>query len=237
MSEVVDGDGNFITDFSADICHILFQIIESDFRKVDAGKGVRGIKKIIRRTAHGGGIDGTMRCFEDLLVLFHCFDEAQRRRERAGNIHQKFNTQIHFEKSKALFHARFESFSHITAMTFAVGIAVTADLIAELAAKKLPDGNAPRFSGNIPAGNFNSANAACLPGIAAELFDAAEDLFHVAGVFPQNTAFEHGGVGGTGSIAYFAVADQALIGIKFDQSTPFGRAVDLGKAHIGDLQS
>ena len=46
--------------------------------------------------------------------------------------------------------------------------------------------------------------------------------------------FEHGGVGAAGGVAHLAVADQALVGVNLDKRTALGRAVDIGKAHVGD---
>ena len=118
----------------------------------------------------------------------------------------------------------------------AVRIAVQADFVTEFAAEHLPDGNAPRLAGQIPAGHFQRADAARLPRIAAELLDAAEDLLHIARILAENPRLQHRGIGATGCVANFAVADKSLIRIDFHQRAAFRRAVDIRKTDIRDFQ-
>jgi len=165
------------------------------------------------------------------------FRESLRGAEATGLIHQQFDAEIHFEIGEALRFAFFEGSSHVASATFGIGVAIDADRVSELAAEELPHRHAPRLAREIPKRDFDAAHATRLARVAAKLLDAAEDLFDIAGVFAEDTAFEHGRIGAAGGVAHLAVADQTLVGVDLDQGTTLRRAVDIGEAHIGDLQS
>ena len=171
-------------------------------------------------------------------IFFHIVDETQRRVDGAGFIQQQPDAQIHFQEGKAHFHPLFQRQTHVMAGVFSVhiGVAVDTHLVPELSAQHLVQGNAVGLTGQIPQGNFDTADAAALPGGAAELFDFPEDFIHIAGVFAQNPAFQHQGVGLAGSIPDFAVAADALIGHDLQNGAALGRAVNIHEAHIGDFQ-
>ena len=171
-----------------------------------------------------------------LFVFAHFFQKSQRSGKRTRHIHQEFDPQIHFQESITLFHAVGKGFAHITAAAFRIGIAINTDLIAVFTAEQLPHRNTPRFTRDIPHGNFQTAHTACLTGITAELFDPAEDLFHITGIFSEDTAFEHGGISTAGGIPHFTVTNDPLIGKDFDQRTAFRGTVNIRKTDIGDFQ-
>lgn len=144
--------------------------------------------------------------------------------------------EVHFQKSIALRHAVFESFAHIAPAAFGVGVAVDADSVTVFSPQKLPHGDAPCLARNVPQRNFDSADAARLPRVSAELFDTAEDFLDVAGIFAQNTAFEHRRISAAGGVAHLAIAGDSLIGVNLEECAAFRRAVDVGKAHVRDFE-
>ena len=115
-------------------------------------------------------------------------------------------------------------------------IAVHPHAVAELAAQHPIDRNAVSLARQIPQRNFQTADAAALAALAAELLDLAEQAIHVAGVLAEQTALEHRGIGGRRAVADLAHADQALIGINFDQNAVHRGRRDMRKANVGDLQ-
>ena len=52
----------------------------------------------------------------------------------------------------------------------------------------------------------------------------------------ENAALEHCGIRAARCVAHFAVADKPLVGVKFKERATLRCAVDVGKAHIGDLK-
>ena len=237
VSEVVDGDGYFVADGLAALAHVVLEVVESDFGEVDAGEGVREVEEVVGLAAHGARVDGAVRGGEDgLLVLAHLLQEAAGGAEGAGDVHEELDAEVHLEEGVALRDALLEGESHVAAAAFAVGVAVDADFVAEFAAEHLPDGDAPGLAGEVPAGDFEGADAAGLSGVAAELLESAEDFFDIAGVFAEDAAFEHGGVGSAGGVADFAVADESLVGVDFDEGAALGCAVDVGEADISDFE-
>ena len=148
------------------------------------------------------------------------------------------DAQVHLEKGKAVVHPFLERFAHRRAggLVDDVRIAVHADLVAESAAKHLIDGHAVRFAGQIPQRDLDPAHAAPLTGMAAELLDAAKQLVDVAGVLAQQPAFGDLRVDLVRAVAYFAKANQSLVGIHFDQAAVKRGADDVGEADIGDAE-
>ncbi len=235
---MVDGDGNLVAGSLSAFGHVVLQIIKPLLRDVDAGEGVRGVEQVVSLAAHGPRVDGAVGRREDGLLVFpHLLQKAARCGERAGDIHQELDAQIHLEEGKALRHARLESLAHVASAGLGVGVAVDADPVAELAAQELPDGDAPGLARDVPERDFDARDAAALPRHAAELLDAPENLLHVAGVFAEDAALEHGRVSPAGGIADFAVAHNALVGVDLDQRAAFRRAVDVGKTHVGDFKT
>ena len=98
-------------------------------------------------------------------------------------------------------------------------------------------GTAPRLAGDVPQGDFYAADAARLPGVPAELLYAVENLFYVARILAENPAFEHRRVRPARRVADFAVADDSLVGVDFDERAAFRRAVDVREAHIRNFKS
>ena len=237
MTEVVDRDRHFIPDFRAHIRHVLLQIVESGFRNMNPGERMGGVEQIIRLPAHRARINGTVRRAENgFLVFAHLLQKTERRTQRTGNIHQQFDTEVHFKESESFCHALPESLAHIAPAAFGIGVAVAADPVAVFAAEQLPDGHAPGLSGKVPHRKLKSADTARLTGIAAELLDPAEDLFRIAGIFAENTALEHRRVSATGGIADFSVTDKPLIGVNLDERAALRRTVDVRKTDIRDFQ-
>ncbi len=120
-----------------------------------------------------------------------------------------------------------------------VGIAVHANLIAELTAQHLPNRNAVDTAYQIPQGDFYRADAAALTGTAAELLNTAEDLIDVTGIFAQDNALEHLGVQSGRTVTHFAVAADTLVGVDTDDvidPMSVGTLIDFADLHIRNAQ-
>ena len=171
-----------------------------------------------------------------MLHLLHVVEIAQRSYESILYSHQKFDAKIHLQEGEAHRHAFLKSLAHIASAAFGIRIAIAADFVAPFAAQELPYGYAPCLAADIPARELNSADAARLARITAELLYAAENLLDIAGVFAENAALEHRSIRAAGGIAYFAVTDEALVRVKLEECATLRCAVDVGKAHIGYLE-
>ena len=170
--------------------------------------------------------------------LVHLFQESEGEAERAGLVLDQADADIHLQEGKAMFHALLERVAHLGAVGLAahVGIAVDADFVAELAAQHLVNGHAEGLAGQIPERHLDAAHPAALAGVPAKLLDAAEELVDVAGIFTQEQAFQHQGIGLGGGITHLAITYQALVGIQLHQGAVHRRAGDIGEAHIGYLE-
>ena len=146
----------------------------------------------------------------------HVVKVSQRGAEGAGDIHEQLDAEVHLEVGVALRDAFLKRAAHVAAAAFAVGVAIDADAVAELAAKQLPNGNAPELAGDIPASQLDGADTARLAGVTAELADATEHLLDIQRVFAENAALQHRGVCAGGGVSDLAISDKALlVGIKF----------------------
>ena len=116
------------------------------------------------------------------------------------------------------------------------GVAIAADLVAELAAEHLVDRHAVGFARQVPERHLDAADAAGLPRVAAELFDLAEDLVDVAGILAQDAALQDQRVVLAGAVAHFAEAVDALVGVDADDRRRHRRSAHHHHAHVGDLQ-
>ena len=236
VPEVIDGDGHLPANHIADIGHILFQVVQTGFGDVDSGVSVGGGEEFEGLSAHRTRVDGTMRRLNHMLHLPHIFKVAERGDQRILDIGQQLDAQVHLEEGKAHLHTGFERRPHIATAPLRVSVAVATNLVAPLAPEELPAGYAPSLAAKIHTGQFDRADAAGLARIAAELFDAAEDLLDIAGILAEDARLEHGGVSPARSIANFPVPNEPLIGVKLEQRATLRRAVDIGKAHIGDAK-
>ena len=145
--------------------------------------------------------------------------------------------EVHLEEGEPEIHALLEPLAGLgAARLLRVGVAIDAHLVAELAAEHLVDRNAIGLAGEVPKRDLDSRDAAALPPMAAELLDAAEQPVDIAGVLAQQPALEHQRIGRAGAVAHFAEADDALVGVDFDQRRGERRADDLGDAHVGDAK-
>lgn len=72
--------------------------------------------------------------------------------------------------------------------------------------------------------------------MAAELFDAAEDLVDVAGIHAQDARLEHEGIARVGSVAHLSESHDALVGVELDQRATHRRVLDVGDAEVGDFE-
>ena len=116
------------------------------------------------------------------------------------------------------------------------GIAVDADLVAELAAQHLVNRDVVGFARQVPQRHFHSAHAAALPRVAAELFDLAENPVDVAGVLAENPALQLQRVILARAIADFAQSIDALVGIDADDGGGHRNSPHHHDPHVGDLQ-
>jgi hypothetical protein len=159
-------------------------------------------------------------------------DEPERRAQRPRHVAQQADAHVHLEEGEPHLHALLERLAHGRAGVPAahIGVAVDADLVAELAAEHLVDGHPIGLAGQVPEGELYGADAAALPGVVAELLDAPKDLVDLAGVLAEDAALEHQRVLFAGAVAHLAIAHQPLVGIDLDQRAP----VQHGDAHVGD---
>ena len=215
---------------------VLLEVVEPLLGDVDAGVPVRRGEELERLAAHRARVDGAVRRLDHVLHLLHVVEVAERRDEGVLDVHQELNAEIHLEEREAHLHPRLEGLAHVASAALRVGVAVAADLVAPLAAEELPHGHAPRLAADVPARELHRAHAAGLARVAAELLDAAEHLLHVARVLAEDAALQHRRVGAAGGVADLAVAHDSLVGVEFEERAPLGRAVDVGEAHVGDLQ-
>ena len=117
-----------------------------------------------------------------------------------------------------------------------VRVAVNPDAVPVFTAKHLVHRDAVGLAGQVPQGDLNPADPAALTGGTAELPDTPEELFHVAGVFTQDAAFQHFGIDPVAAVPDLAQPRDALVGINLHQGTVHGGADDVREAHIGNLQ-
>src|SRR5262245_11686044 len=149
-------------------------------------------------------------------------------RERAGDVAQQADTEILLQKRDALIHSRFKAFACHRAVGMSVlleqllagsgfrRVGIEAHLVAEFAAQHLKGRNAVSLARQVPQGHLNAAYAAGLARRRAELFNLAENLVHVAGVFAEDARLEHQRVNLAPTVAHFAVSRNALIGVNAD---------------------
>ena len=156
--------------------------------------------------------------------------------EGTGLTLQQVNADIHLEPGEALIAALFQSLAIDLRVMGLSGTGITTDLVAELAAEHLVNGNVVRFACQIPAGHLNAADAARLARITAKLLDLAKNLLDIAGILAQHSALQHQSLQGAGSITHFAEAINPLVGIDADDGVRHRRTPDGGDAEIGDLQ-
>jgi len=77
-----------------------------------------------------------------------------------------------------------------------------------------------------------SGDPAALAAMTSKLFDHLEYLLHIAGIQPENPAFQHQRVAGIGNIPDFTNSIDVLVGINFKDGPVFG----IGNAQIGNFQ-
>ena len=227
MAEMIDGQGNVITDDAADIPNIFLQHIQPLFRHMNPRKRMGNVEQIV------GPVFGLPRFIIDCaaapgqaLERVHFLHQAQRGAYCPGYVFQDPQAQIHFQEGEAFIHPGLQRPAHILAGVFA----------SIFSAQHLVYRYAVGFAGQIPQGDLDTADAAALAGGTAELTDAAEQLFHVAGVFSQNPALQHFSVHPVAAVAYFTQADDALVGIDLHQGAVHGSTDHIRKAYVGDFQ-
>ena len=111
-------------------------------------------------------------------------------RERARRAMQQVDAEIHLQPGEALLHAAFQALAVNFRVVRFSGVGVAADVVAKLSAKHLIHGHAISLASEVPQRHLNTAHAAGLTRIAAELFDLAENIVDVAGVLAQEAALE-----------------------------------------------
>ena len=242
MTEMIDSKRYLIADDFTHLTDVFLQYVQAVFGDLNPCMGMgSGDDLVALLVPDHVGRDRAALGIEDVGgVLLHIVNKAQRRADGAGLIQQKADTQIHFQKSEAHVQPLFQRQAHgVTALILAVhiGVAIDPDPVPVLAAKHLIQGYAPGFAGQIPKSNFNAADAAALTGRPAKLLDLMHEPVNITGIFPQNPALEHKGIGLAGGITDLTVADETLIGINLEQCAALGRAVNVQKAHIGNTQA
>ena len=155
VAKVVHRKRYFIPDYFTYFLQVVFQIIQPFFRNLDAGVRMAcGDDLITPLVLYHIRSDGSALHIENMGgILFHFIEEAERSTKSTGNIHQKPDSEIHFQKGKSHFHPALESQPHrMSGVVLAVHVGVTVDTdpVAIFSAKQLPHGNPPRFSRQIP---------------------------------------------------------------------------------------
>ena len=239
MSEVVDRERYFIPYNVTHLPYVFFKNIEPFFGNLDAGHRMRRHNDLITFLSvyHFCGNGPVLNVKQVRRIFFHIVDASERSRNGARFVEQQADSEIHFQKRKSHFHAFFKLKPHIVPAVFSVyiGITVHSDSVAKFTAEQLIYGNTPRFSGNIPQCNFNTADAAALPRVTSELFDFSENSVHIARIFPQDPRLQHKSECLTRRIAHFTVTFDTLIRQYFKQRTPLRRSVYVDTPHIGNF--
>ena len=238
MAEVVDRQRNFIPDDVPDLFHILLQPVEALFRQVDPGKGMRNILAVVGPVPPEAAFllrGGFRRSPVGLMDFRH---HAQRRVDRAGFSEQFPQPKVHLQEGESLVHPGFQGFAHLGSGMLAlhIRIAVAADPVPVFAAEHLINRHAVSLAGKIPQAHLHGADAAALPGGPAELLHPPEQLFHVAGIFPQQAALEHFRVHPVAAVPDLAETHDPLVGINLHQGAVHRGADDVREADIRDLQ-
>ena len=146
------------------------------------------------------------------------------------------NADIHLQKLEALIHARLEATAHLCAISLRRGIRVTEYFVPEFTAGQLISGHAIGFPRQVKERHFHATDPTSLAAMKAKLFNFAEDLIDVAGVFPHQMAFEQQRIGFAGPITHFPITNQALVGINADNRDAHRDAGQIGNAHVGNLE-
>ena len=239
VAEVVDGQGHLIPDDAADLLHILLQDVQALFGHMDAGEGMGDIEQVVRMVPRPADLlrHGAVRPGQAFQGI-HLLHEPQRRADRAGHVPEDPEAQVHLQEGEAHGHAGPQRPAHLQAgmLSFHVGIAVDADPVAVFPAQHLVHRHAVRLAGQVPQGDLHPADAAALPGRAAELFDAAEQLLHIAGVLAQEAALQHFGIDPVPAVPDLAEADDPLVGVNLHEGAVHRGVNDVREADIGDLQ-
>ena len=83
MAEMVDGQGDFITDYLTDLAHVVFQEVEALFRNVDTGERMGDILPVVAAVPPVAAFFRSLRlpCFP--VQLFCLLQIPQRRIDRA----------------------------------------------------------------------------------------------------------------------------------------------------------
>ena len=240
MPEVVDRQRHLIADDLSDLFHIVFEKVKSLFGQMNAGEGVGGGDDVIAfLRAHHVRCDRAALHIEDVRGIgLHVVDEAERGVDRARLVKKQPDAEIHFEERKAHVHALFERKPHVVSRMFAVhvGVAIDPHAVAEFAAEQLIERHTVCLAREIPQGDLDAGHTAALTGRTAELLYLAKNFVHIAGVFAENAAFEHQGIGLAGSIAHLVEAGDALVCVDAQDGAALGRAIDVHKAHVRDAQ-
>ena len=156
--------------------------------------------------------------------------------ERAGDVLDEIDAEVHFEPGEALLFALLQALAVYLRVVRFGGVGVAADLIAKFAAEHLVNGDVVGFSGQIPEGHFDGADASALARMKAKLFDFAENFVDIAGVFAQNAALQHERVGLGCAVADFAQTVDALVGVDADDRTSHRRAGKSGDSQVGNFE-
>ena len=106
-----------------------------------------------------------------------------------GSLFDKIDAEIHLQEGKALLgHALLQTVGENFRVVRFRGVCVAADLVAEFSAKHLIRRHVIDFAGDIPQRHLHAADTAALSRMSAELFDFAEDLVDIAGIFVRGSA-------------------------------------------------
>ena len=157
-------------------------------------------------------------------------------RQRAGNVLDEVDTQVHFEPGETLLLALLEAIAVDVGIVRFGGVGVAADFVAELSAEHLIDGNVVSFARQIPQRHFDGADASALARVKSELLYFAENFVDVAGIFTQNATFEDQCISLRRAVANLAQAINALVGIDANHRAGHRRAGDRGYAQVGDFE-
>ena len=157
-------------------------------------------------------------------------------RDRSRCPGHQVDPQVHLHPGESLRLALLQALAEDFGIARFRGVAVDPDLVAELAAEHLVDGNVVRLARQVPERHFHSADAAALARVAAELLDLAEKLVDVAGVLAEDPALQLQRVILAGAIAHLAQAVDALVGIDSDDGRRHRHSPHHHHPHVGDLQ-
>ena len=133
----------FIPDDLPDFFYIFFQVIKAFFRNLDTCIGMACGDDLITHLMlyHILRHRSSLNIQNVAGILLHIVYESERGTDCSGNVHQKADAEIHFQKGKSHVHSALQGKPHRMArfiLPVHIGITVNTYLISVFSAEELP---------------------------------------------------------------------------------------------------